>query len=375
MHIDGFSLTRGGPFFRLLRRARLVDRRENISWLRLVLIVWLPIVVASLVQLALGETPDQLAVDPSLHVRLLVMLPLLVAAENLLETRCAGSTRRVREEKIADAANLDAILGRTERLRDAWFGEGTLVVIVAIVGQAWLRGCWGGGGLSREAGHTIASIWCLAVALPLVQFLILRWAWRWLLWLYVLARLSRLALSLNAIHPDQAAGLRILAGPIDAFAICVASLASIVAADWAAELRAEHATLESLMPAFIVFVAVAIGIACGPLLIFSGQLYRARHRDVGAYHQLAREYVDAFRRRWLTEGAECVLGSSDVQSLNDLGGSFNTASATRIYPFTTRSVVTILAAAALPMVPVVFVAMPMSKLALRFARMFFGGGP
>jgi len=28
-----------------------------------------------------------------------------------------------------------------------------------------------------------------------------------------------------------------------------------------------------------------------------------------------------------------VLGTTDIQSLNDLGGSFKTADATRLYPF------------------------------------------
>lgn len=373
MHTDRFSLTRGGPFFQLLRRAHLVDRRENIRWLRLVLIVWLPIVVASLVRVALGDSPDRLAVDPAVHVRLLVVLPLLMLGEDLLDVRCAGSTRLVREERIADAANLNAILGRTERLRDAWLPEGVLVAIVALFGQAWLRGYWGGSGLAREAGHSVAGIWCLAVALPLVQFLILRWVWRWILWSYVIARLSRLALSLNAIHPDQAGGLRILAGPIDAFAVCVASFAGIVASDWSAQLRAHHATLEGLVPPFAMFVAIAIGIACGPLLMFSGQLYRARHREVGAYHRVAREYVDAFRRKWITERADGILGSSDIQSLNDLGGSFNTASGTRLYPFTTRSVVSIAGGAVLPMVPVVATSTPVSKVALHFAKLLLGG--
>jgi|HubBroStandDraft_6_1064221.scaffolds.fasta_scaffold22318_3 hypothetical protein len=374
MHADGFSLTRGGPFFEVLRRAYLVDRQENIRWLRLVLIVWLPIVAVSLVELVLGDQPDRLALDPSVHARLLVMLPLLIVGENLLETRCREAMRLVRAEKIADEESLNAILCRAERLRDARASEGVMVIIVALVGQAWLRGHWGGSGIAREAGHSLASIWCLAVALPLVQFLMLRWVWHWLLWTYVLARLSRLALSLNAIHPDRAAGLRILASPVDAFAVCVASFAALVAADWSAELRAHHATLEGIMPAFMTFVAIAIVIACAPLLVFSRQLYRAWHRDTGAYHRLAREYVDAFRRKWITERAGIgeVLGTSDIQSLNDLGGAFNTTVGTRCYPFTTRTIVTIVAGAALPMVPVVLMTTPVSKVAMHFAKILFG---
>lgn len=375
-----FSLTRGGPWFRVLVRCRLIDRRGRVHWLWFALLAWLPIVVASLVQLAVQGRVDPILQDPTMHVRLLIAMPLLVAAEHMLETCCERAVRHLRDESVAEPAHLDAILDRTERLRDSWLVEGGIALIVLLLGQAALWGITSWGGLVNARGFEVrisfATVWCLAIGLPLVQFLLIRWLWRWLLWTYVVARLSRLSLSLNAIHPDQAAGLRLLSIPIDAFAIFLAANASIASAAWMTQIVHDHrVTLESILPYFVTAFAIGLIIACGPLLLFVRQIYRARLRDATAYHVLAREYVDEFRRKWIAEHPdEPPLGTPDIQSLNDIGGSFQTAEDTRLVPFGARSIITLSAGALAPMVPLVFVTTPASKVALHFGKMLFGLG-
>src|SRR5262245_51688041 len=83
-----FSITRGGPFYELLRRCKLVDARGNIRVLRLVAIVWLPLALGTLLRLARGAGFDAIVADPSVHVRILICIPLLIIGEQLLETRC-----------------------------------------------------------------------------------------------------------------------------------------------------------------------------------------------------------------------------------------------------------------------------------------------
>ena len=84
-------------------------------------------------------------------------------------------------------------------------------------------------------------------------------------------------------------------------------------------------TLESILPYFVTAFAIGLITACGPLLLFVRQIYRARLRDATAYHVLAREYVDEFRRKWIAEHPdEPPLGTPDIQSLNEwaLGGEW-----------------------------------------------------
>jgi hypothetical protein len=374
-----FSLTRGGPFYHLLRRAHLTDRRGNIAPLRLAAVVWVPLVFASLLQWALGGGLDPIVLDPTVHVRILIMVPLLVVAENLLEVRCASSATHARTEAIAERATLDAILDRTEHLRDSWVPEALLALLVALAGEAWLWGLLGWQGLFRShpAMVSFATVWCVTIALPLVQFLTLRWLWRWLMWSYVLARLSRVSLSLNALHPDRAAGLRVLSQPIDAFSIFVASVASLLSASWMMKLHDHRATLQTLSPLFVAFAVIVLVIACGPLLVFSRQLYRVRYRDVEAYHDLARDYVDELRRKWITErsGESSLLGTPDIRTLNDLGGSYRTTEETRVIAFGVSNIARVWVGALVPMLPIAVVTMPMSEVASHLGHMLFGLTP
>ena len=365
-----FSLTRGGPFFQ-------ATRALHITWPILVAIAWVPMMAAALVQRALGLQVDPLVYDPSVHTRALVALPLLWLAEHLLEIRCAHTTELVREQGIVDRGRFDAILDRAERLRDSRMVEALLALIVLGIGEATLWRFRDGAGfvyaIEHRATTSFASIWYVGLALPLFQFLVLRWLWHWGLWTYVLARLSRLQIQTNAIHPDRAAGLRMLNLPIDAFAVFVASLSAVLSAVWCLKCYEKLTTIEKLTPEFFTFVVLAIVVACGPLFAFTAKIYNTRHRDLGKYHVLARQYATDFRRTWLVEhGDRSPLGTSDIQSLNDLGGAYRTTEDTRLWPFGARTIIAIGLCAIVPMLPVLLVSMPLAELLARFGKTLVG---
>jgi hypothetical protein len=374
-----FTLTRGGPFFHVLTRSHLVDPRGRVRLLWIVLAVWLPIVVASLMQLAFTGHVDAVLRDPTVHVRLLVTMPLVFAAGNLLDARCEGTVRRSREEGLAERASLDAILDRAEHLRDSRFVEIAIAVVVFVLGQAAL---WGVAGWSvpvsgRHAAVELSfgTIWFLGFALPLVQFVLFRWLWQWAIWAYVLARLSRLPLAMTSLHPDQAGGLRLLSHPIDAFAVFNVAIGSLASAAWMTQIFDHKMTIEALTPIFIAAFVVETVLACGPLLLFFRKIYRVRQADVEAYHVLAREYVDEFRDKWLRDHpGEQVLGTGDIQSLNDLGGAYEKTEGTRLFPFNLRSIIYLWAGALAPMVPLILATQPLSQVAAQFGKMMFGLG-
>jgi hypothetical protein len=364
------SVTRGGPFYHLLRHAHLTDATGKPRALWLAAFVWIPFAVGSLIDFAIRGAFDPVSTDLSVHVRLLVMLPLMVAAENLLEERTAAAAHHAIAEKIAPRTSLEAIFGRATRLREAWQPEALFLVLVVVVGQVWLRSSWAG---IHHGAATFTRAWCFCFALPLVQFIVVRWLWHWALWTYVLVRLAGLRLSLDALHPDRAAGLRILSSPVDAFAMFVGAIMAMVAASWWERIYAGVDTLKSLSPQWVTFFVVAVVVACGPLLLFSRQLYRARHRDATAYHVLAREYAEAFREKWLApHGGHQVLGTSDIQSLSDLGNSYHAAEDTRIYVFDVRTLLYLAVGAGAPMIPVALATSPITEVATHLGKMLFG---
>src|SRR4051794_23304447 len=83
----GFSLTAGGPFDRLVRFT------GPIWWLPA--LAWLPLGVAAAAEAALGHGVSPIALDPSVHVRLLVALPLLFAGERVLGVTCRDAIAEI----------------------------------------------------------------------------------------------------------------------------------------------------------------------------------------------------------------------------------------------------------------------------------------
>jgi hypothetical protein len=75
----------------------------------------------------------------------------------------------------------------------------------------------------------------------------------------------------------------------------------------------------------IGLVAVLVLGILGPLLVFSPRLAAAKRKGLREYGGLAQRYVREYDQKWLRGGAppdEQLLGSADIQSLADLGNSF-----------------------------------------------------
>ena len=139
MSEHAFSLTRGGPFYHLLRRWHLTDAAGKPRALRIAAFAWIPLAVGTLFDITVSGRIDAVTTDLSVHVRLLVMLPLMIAAENLLEVRCATAARHAYEENLAHRTSLESIFARASHVRDAWRFEALLVLLVVVIGQFWLR--------------------------------------------------------------------------------------------------------------------------------------------------------------------------------------------------------------------------------------------
>ncbi|HEY1814156.1 MAG TPA: hypothetical protein VGG74_17515 [Kofleriaceae bacterium] len=366
---------RGGPFVRALAGIHLTDAHGHVRWGWIVAIVWVPMLAGALVS-SFVPALDPIVRDPVMHVRIVIALPIVLVAERLLDTRCDGAIARVREERIVDDARLDAIVVRGERLRDMWIVELAIAVAVALIGQAELWGAWSRAGLLGARSVTnrgsFAAVWCLGVALPLFQFVVARWLWRWIAWCYVVVRFARRPVDLDALHPDRAAGLSVLASPVDAFALAVAGIGSVASAAWIMQLHDQTTTAADIGSTFFTLFAAIVIVAVGPLFAFAPQLYEARRRDAGDCHVLARAFADEFRRRWIAERVDDPeRRATEIQALANLGDVYKTANGTRLYPFGARTIVTLWTGALVPMVPIVFATAPVSQAVVKLGRMMF----
>src|SRR5687768_12652515 len=100
-----FSLVVGGPLFQLFRRAHLAGDGLELLWRRIFLlaaIAWIPLFVLALLsgQLLGDDVPIPFLLDVETHVRFLIALPILVAAELIVHRRLLAAVRQFVERRI-----------------------------------------------------------------------------------------------------------------------------------------------------------------------------------------------------------------------------------------------------------------------------------
>jgi hypothetical protein len=166
-------------------------------------------------------------------------------------------------------------------------------------------------------------------------------------------------------HPDRAAGLNFLSITQQRFGILFCALGFSFAGRMANSLVFEKATIESFQSLMIGFVVLSLIVSLLPLALMTPKLMMVRWKGLLEYGTLANAYTQAFDRKWVhrtTAPAEPLLGTSDIQSLADMGNSFTFVNAMIIAPINKALVLQLTAQAALPLLPVILIGTPAPEL-------------
>src|SRR5213082_3506779 len=91
-----------------------------------------------------------------------------------------------------------------------------------------------------------------------------------------------------------------------------------------------------------------------PLTFFLIPLDEAQRRAKREYGVLASRYVEDFHRKWIQgrgQGGEHLLGTSDIQSLADLGNAYATVTEMRLVPITKNAIIRLAVVLIIPFLP------------------------
>jgi hypothetical protein len=372
-----FSFMAGGPFYALAGRLGLLDRKGKLRARRIAFWLWLPIAIATILRSVAGWHIDPFVLDISVHVRFLVALPLLVLSGTMVETQCRVIIDQL--PGVADPAHLERILVRARRWRDHEWVEAGLAIAALLTSQASLWGVTGPAGLFNgvsSTGNTVIQFYYAGLALPMMQFLVARWLWRWLVWSYVLIAVSQMPLRTIATHPDRSSGLGFMSAAVTGFAVFELAMACVLAGAWATQLLEGRATVPSLVPTLLLFILISMVLACGPLMPFTKQLYQTQRRYLLYYSPFALEYSRRFHRKWIEQRPETdpdMLGTSDIQSFADLGNFYRVFQETRFCLINNRKLLELWLAAILPMLPLVATVVPIDRLFQQIGKAIMGG--
>ena len=383
-----FSLVLGGPIFQLLRRSHLAGDALELSHRRILLITliaWLPLpLLAIFGSHWLGDTVKVSFVrDIEAHVRLLVALPVLIAAELIVHSRIRLVIKAFAVRGIVLQQDMPAFLRAIDsaiRLRNSATVELGLLFLVFTAGQ-WL---WRSQALgtstwyaSVEGGHlhlTAAGYWYAFVSIPVFQFILLRWYLRFFIWFLLLLRISRLQLHLIPAHPDRAGGLSFLGKSAYAFSPILFAQGALLSGLIASHVLYEGRTLFSFKVEALGLIVFFLIVVLGPLTMFTPQLFLAKRAGLIDYDFLANRYVDGFERRWVkgtTPEDDELLGSSDIQSLADLGNSYAIVREMRPVPFDLQDIAWLAAATLTPLLPLALTVFSFEELVIRIVKVLF----
>jgi hypothetical protein len=370
---------RGGPAYRLMQRIGVIKGLPSIHR-RIVIflaLTWVPLLVLSLLEgLALGPTPEEsFLLDFATYARFFVAFPMIIIAELIIGPRLTVAglhfvrSGLVRED---DYPAFDAAVEKVESRREARLPE--LIILGVAVFGAWsmTAAFYAGQGTNWQIIRTesgirlsMAGVWYLLVAVPLLQFMFYRWIWRLIIWTGFLLDMSRLNLRVSVSHPDQAGGLGFLGIAQMSFGSLAFGLSSILAANTAFLIVFEGADIETFKIPFVAYLVIVNLIFLGPLLVFLPLLARTRRQGLRDFSSLANRYDYAFVEKWIRGKApadEPLLGTGDIQSLADLGNSYQYARQMKPIPFDLRTIIQMSVIAAVPMLPLLPLVMPIADI-------------
>ena len=134
------------------------------------------------------------------------------------------------------------------------------------------------------------------------------------------------------------------------------------------------ATLPEFKVEIIGLVALMVFAILGPMLVFAPKLAAAKRAGLREYGTLAQRYVREFDGKWLRGGApadEPLVGTADIQSLADLGNSFEVVSGMRWVPFTAQTVLQLAVTTLLPVLPLTLTMISLEELLERLLKIVF----
>ena len=388
--LQDFSLVLGGPLFQLLRRTHLSGDALELMRRRLILLsllAWVPLLLLSVVegQALGGPAAVPFLLDVDAHVRLLVALPLLIAAELVVHQRLRFVIRQFLESHLIPARAMprfDAAITSALRLRNSVLAEVLLIALVYGVGvliiwrqyAALTTATWSAVPTVAGLQLSLAGMWYGYVSLPLFQFLLLRWYFRLFIWARCLWQVSRIDLSLVPTHPDRVGGLGFLADTVYALTPLAVAHGAMLAGLMADRIFYLGAALPAFTVEMAVLVVFLLCVMLGPLLVFTPQLAQAKRTGNREYGTLAERYVRAFDAKWLRGGAppeEALVGSADIQSLADLATSFELVRTMRLTPVTKEAIVQLVAVTLAPIAPLALTMMSLEELLQRLVVIVF----
>ena len=383
-----FSLVLGGPLYQLFRRVRLDDDVTSHVKRRILVIcglIWLPLLLlCALNGTLLGGINIPFLRDIETHARFLVAVPLMIFAELIVHQRMRVIVMQFVERKIIPGEAMESFRKAVVSAiawRNSIPAELAIIAIVLPVGYyvrtrvfALEASTWYATAGTGGTTLTLPGIWFSWVSNPILQFLLLRWLYRLLIWARFLWHVSRIDLDLIPTHPDRNGGLGFLGGSAYAFSPLLASFSAMSAGLVASRIFHQGASLADFKLEIVSLVLFGLFLVLGPLTVFAPKILAAKRRGKQEYGALGANLAREFDRRWGRSPDQVnlpLLGSPDISSLADFYHTYSVIKETKAVPFNRDILLQLVWATLTPFSPLVFTVIPVEELLDRMIKTVF----
>ena len=338
------------------------DSHTGVRILVLSGIAWVPLVVLTLFEgtFISDDITIPFIKDVVPYVRGLIIIPLLVIADNVIEPMMARIVKYLRTSGVVPESEHDrlnqAVDGMAYLMNIKWI---QLIIVIFAVLVSWLLrtdyvDMWKEEGVTSwalqlvngDVDETLAGLWFWLITSPLVTFLFYRWIWRYIAWVIFLYRVSRLKLQLYASHTDLAGGLGIFGGGQSLFGIIFLVMATMISSQLANNLLYEGEALVDVRLVVLVFIVCSVILIEAPLLFFTRKLFSLKRIALADYGALQHQISGDFHHHWIDEKGKKLVDSMQPSAMADYSAVYEVVSGMRIVPLNPR-VILILAVSTL----------------------------
>lgn len=360
-----FSISEGGPFNRAVQKIGLNTNAKQI--VVALCITWLPLLIITAFE---GTIDSGVSVpflkDVSIHVRLLVVLPVLLTIKEIINSKSIDLERYFSNTLMNDAEKqvvLNKELKRVKRLINSGVPEIIFLLIIIALTISPLKG----GLLSEstswrfERGDTTLSFagkWVVFISIPIFQFLILRWLWRYIIWALFLFRLARTPLNLQPTHPDQVAGLGIVADVHKYFGLIFLAINIIASGEMVTRILENPNSFQAIRGEAIANVAICVVLLFLPLFFFIIKLIMTRHYALMDLGNLGTTLSGKFEEEWLRNipiEKKVLEGKVSTNTLQDYSSIYRSTEKMRSVPFRLSDVVMVILILFIPYIPILLI--------------------
>jgi hypothetical protein len=205
---------------------------------------------------------------------------------------------------------------------------------------------------------SVAGYWAIIISIPIFQFLLLRWLWRYFIWILLLFRLSKAKLNLLPTHADRAGGLAIVMIAQRSFNLIFVAGSIVISGQFIAQIIQDPDSFNAIRVEGIGYIIICIFCILIPLLFFTGKLSKTKNEGLLHLSNLGAELSRKFEREWVNDlSIERRIEEQQVDPslVFNYAGMYDSVQQLRTIPVTLRDIIGMGITLFMPFIPILFI--------------------